>query len=59
MSDYDVNSLSHENLLFCIVSTAGDGDSPENAEIFLKDLQSLVRKKTNVTDDDVERKKFM
>lgn len=56
MSDYDITSLSQENLLFCIVSTAGDGDPPENAEDFLKDLQALVRKKSKVADDNNNRK---
>ncbi|XP_037041463.1 nitric oxide synthase-like [Bradysia coprophila] len=41
MSDYNVESLDKETILFCIVSTTGNGDPPENAIEFFKHLETL------------------
>lgn len=41
MSDYDVSLLSKENVVFCIVSTTGEGDPPESAVEFFKFLKKM------------------
>ncbi|XP_050408838.1 nitric oxide synthase, brain [Patella vulgata] len=38
MDEYDVTVLEHENLVLIITSTFGNGDPPENGEIFAKSL---------------------
>ncbi|XP_077284596.1 nitric oxide synthase [Arctopsyche grandis] len=51
MSDYDISSIEHEALLLVVTSTFGNGDPPENGEIFAKDLYSL-RMNNDVSGDD-------
>jgi sulfite reductase alpha subunit-like flavoprotein len=34
MKDYDVVNLEHETLLLIVTSTFGNGDAPENGEVF-------------------------
>lgn len=36
MSDYDISSIEHEALLLVIASTFGNGDPPENGEVWNK-----------------------
>ncbi|XP_011496043.1 PREDICTED: nitric oxide synthase, salivary gland [Ceratosolen solmsi marchali] len=46
MSNYDITNIEHEALLLVITSTFGNGDPPENGEIF---AQSLYAMKMNDT----------
>jgi nitric-oxide synthase, brain len=41
MADYDLSSIEHEALLFCVASTFGNGDPPENGEQFAQDLYAM------------------
>ncbi|XP_043233654.1 nitric oxide synthase-like protein [Amphibalanus amphitrite] len=42
MDDYDIVDLEHEGLLLVVTSTFGNGDAPENGEIFFKALQNMA-----------------
>ena len=52
MSDYDMACLEHEALLLIVTSTFGNGDPPENGELFAKHLAAI--KKTGDTSPDIE-----
>lgn len=52
MSDYDLASLEHEALLLIVTSTFGNGDPPENGELFAKHLAAV--KLTGDTSPDIE-----
>ncbi|XP_002021672.2 nitric oxide synthase [Drosophila persimilis] len=41
MSDYDISSIEHEALLIVVASTFGNGDPPENGELFSQELYAL------------------
>lgn len=41
MSDYDISNIEHEALLLVVTSTFGNGDPPENGEVFKK--KSLIQ----------------
>ncbi|KAH8376618.1 hypothetical protein KR093_000413 [Drosophila rubida] len=41
MSDYDISSIEHEALLIVVASTFGNGDPPENGELFSQDLYAM------------------
>ncbi|XP_073826700.1 nitric oxide synthase isoform X1 [Musca autumnalis] len=41
MADYDVSSIEHEALLIVVASTFGNGDPPENGELFSQDLYAM------------------
>ncbi|XP_055642693.1 nitric oxide synthase isoform X2 [Toxorhynchites rutilus septentrionalis] len=41
MSDYDISSIEHEALLLVVASTFGNGDPPENGELFAQDLYAM------------------
>lgn len=41
MSDYDLTCLEHEALLLVVTSTFGNGDPPENGEMFSKHLAAV------------------
>ncbi|XP_037910457.1 nitric oxide synthase isoform X2 [Hermetia illucens] len=41
MSDYDISSIEHEALLLVVASTFGNGDPPENGEVFAQDLYAI------------------
>lgn len=34
MSDYDMSSIEHEALVLVVTSTFGNGDPPENGEVW-------------------------
>ena len=42
MEDYDVAHLEHETLLLVVTSTFGNGDPPENGELFGRYLMELA-----------------
>ena len=52
MDSYDASHLEHETLLLIVTSTFGNGDAPENGEIFAKQLQAI--KLTGDTIPDLE-----
>jgi len=52
MSDYDMACLEHEALLLIVTSTFGNGDPPENGELFAKHLAAI--KLTGDTSPDIE-----
>ncbi|KAK3612604.1 hypothetical protein CHS0354_042112 [Potamilus streckersoni] len=41
MDEYDSNDLEHEALLLIVTSTFGNGDPPENGEVFAKALLAI------------------
>ncbi|XP_066546931.1 nitric oxide synthase 3 isoform X2 [Amia ocellicauda] len=41
MDDYDIVNLQHENLVLVVTSTFGNGDPPENGEMFSKALMEM------------------
>lgn len=41
MADYDISSIEHEALLFCVGSTFGNGDPPESGEQFAQGLYAM------------------
>ncbi|XP_033173190.1 nitric oxide synthase isoform X2 [Drosophila mauritiana] len=41
MSDYDISSIEHEALLIVVASTFGNGDPPENGELFSQELYAM------------------
>ncbi|XP_013101350.2 nitric oxide synthase [Stomoxys calcitrans] len=41
MAEYDVSSIEHEALLIVVASTFGNGDPPENGELFSQDLYAM------------------
>lgn len=52
MSDYDMTCLEHEALLLIVTSTFGNGDPPENGELFAKHLAAV--KLTGDTSPDLD-----
>lgn len=52
MSDYDMTCLEHEALLLIVTSTFGNGDPPENGELFAKHLAAV--KLTGDTSPDID-----
>lgn len=36
MDEYDVVDLEHETLVLVVTSTFGNGDPPENGEVYIK-----------------------
>ncbi len=38
MDDYDVEDLTNEKKVYCVISTAGQGELPKNSEKFYKAL---------------------
>uniref|UniRef100_A0A6E8WD04 Nitric oxide synthase n=1 Tax=Anopheles coluzzii TaxID=1518534 RepID=A0A6E8WD04_ANOCL len=44
MSDYDISSIEHEALLLVVASTFGNGDPPENGELFKSGLETRKSK---------------
>lgn len=52
MSDYDMTCLEHEALLLIVTSTFGNGDPPENGELFGKHLAAV--KMTGDTSPDID-----
>ncbi|XP_049776657.1 nitric oxide synthase, salivary gland [Schistocerca cancellata] len=41
MADYDMSSIEHEALLLVVTSTFGNGDPPENGEMFAQNLYAM------------------
>ncbi|ETN60994.1 hypothetical protein AND_007366 [Anopheles darlingi] len=41
MADYDISSIEHEALLLLVASTFGNGDPPENGQLFAQDLYAM------------------
>lgn len=41
MDSYDMSHLEHEALLLIVTSTFGNGDPPENGELFARQLQAI------------------
>ncbi|KDR21429.1 nitric oxide synthase, salivary gland isoform X2 [Zootermopsis nevadensis] len=41
MADYDMSSIEHEALLLVVTSTFGNGDPPENGEVFAQNLYAM------------------
>nr|CAD7595373.1 unnamed protein product [Timema genevievae] len=41
LDDYDISSIEHEALLLVVTSTFGNGDPPENGEVFAQNLYAL------------------
>ncbi|CAG2103052.1 unnamed protein product, partial [Medioppia subpectinata] len=52
MDSYDMSHLEHEALLLVVTSTFGNGDPPENGEVFARQLQAI--KMTGETTPDIE-----
>ncbi|XP_054155441.1 nitric oxide synthase, salivary gland-like [Oppia nitens] len=52
MDSYDMSHLEHEALLLIVTSTFGNGDPPENGEVFARQLQAI--KMTGDTTPDME-----
>lgn len=52
MGDYDMTCLEHEALLLIVTSTFGNGDPPENGELFAKHLAAV--KITGDTSPDID-----
>lgn len=52
MDAYDTFNLEHEALLLIVTSTFGNGDPPENARTFARQLQAI--KVTGDTTPDIE-----
>lgn len=52
MVDYDMTCLEHEALLLVVTSTFGNGDPPENGELFAKHLAAV--KITGDTSPDID-----
>ncbi|KAH9512565.1 hypothetical protein Btru_038802, partial [Bulinus truncatus] len=51
MEDYDVSSLEHESLVLVVTSTFGNGEAPDNGEMFSKSLFEM--KPSETTNGDV------
>lgn len=56
MDSYDTLHLEHETLLLIVTSTFGNGDPPENGELFARQLQAI--KMTGDTAPDVDKTKI-
>lgn len=56
MESYDTLHLEHETLLLIVTSTFGNGDPPENGELFARQLQAI--KMTGDTAPDVDKTKI-
>ncbi|XP_032680802.1 nitric oxide synthase, salivary gland [Odontomachus brunneus] len=41
MAEYDISNIEHEALLLVITSTFGNGDPPENGEVFAQNLYAM------------------
>ncbi|KAG5335451.1 NOS protein, partial [Acromyrmex charruanus] len=41
MEEYDISNIEHEALLLVITSTFGNGDPPENGEVFAQNLYAM------------------
>ncbi|XP_058807035.1 nitric oxide synthase-like [Phymastichus coffea] len=41
MAEYDITNIEHEALLLVITSTFGNGDPPENGEVFAQNLYAI------------------
>nr|CAD7260092.1 unnamed protein product [Timema shepardi] len=41
LDDYDISSIEHEALILVVTSTFGNGDPPENGEVFAQNLYAL------------------
>ncbi|XP_036329984.1 nitric oxide synthase-like, partial [Rhagoletis pomonella] len=54
MADYDISSIEHESLLFVVASTFGNGDPPENGELFSQDLYDLRENAETAKDKSVD-----
>ena len=52
MDAYDTFNLEHEAMLLIVTSTFGNGDPPENARTFARQLQAI--KVTGDTTPDIE-----
>lgn len=50
MADYDISNIEHEALLMVVTSTFGNGDPPENGEIFAQNLYAMKMNDTNSED---------
>lgn len=46
MAEYDISNIEHEALLLVITSTFGNGDPPENGEIFAQNLYAMKMNET-------------
>ncbi|XP_071633462.1 nitric oxide synthase isoform X2 [Temnothorax longispinosus] len=42
MEEYDISNIEHEALLLVITSTFGNGDPPENGEVFAQNLYAMI-----------------
>ncbi|ESO82408.1 hypothetical protein LOTGIDRAFT_197993 [Lottia gigantea] len=48
MDEYDITELEHEALVLIVTSTFGNGDPPENGEVFAKSLFEIKTNDENV-----------
>ncbi|XP_023316908.1 nitric oxide synthase-like [Trichogramma pretiosum] len=51
MADYDITKIEHEALLLVITSTFGNGDPPENGEVFAQNLYEMKIDDPFITSD--------
>lgn len=49
MDEYDMSSIEHEALLLVVTSTFGNGDPPENGQVFAQNLYAMKMNETGFT----------